>query len=217
MASFKAHKVVSVLPSVLEPSSVYFVRVGLGFDIFVTNENGLVSAYPLNPPDLTGKVDGEGITSIKSLTQTEYDALPQKNDTTLYFIKKDPIPLTEVTGFSLVQTPLFYGNNGEIAGSILEVLGQEREIVNSVITINNIDYGLAIGSIVLTLDNISTPVYTEVTNFIFVQSTNSFINSGDIAGSVNETLGSSRIAASNFNLTNVAPDAVGSTIYVLES
>ena len=42
------HKVVSTLPGVLEKNSIYFVRVGAGFDIYVTNDTGTVVAYPLN-------------------------------------------------------------------------------------------------------------------------------------------------------------------------
>ncbi len=43
------HKVVSSLPDPLDNDSVYFVRAGSGFDVYVTNHNGgLISAYPLN-------------------------------------------------------------------------------------------------------------------------------------------------------------------------
>jgi hypothetical protein len=48
MAMFKAHKVVSSLPGVLEADSVYFVRVGAGFDLHVTNGVGQITSYQLN-------------------------------------------------------------------------------------------------------------------------------------------------------------------------
>lgn len=48
MAQLKQHKVVAALPSVLEPDSVYFVRVGTGVDIHVTNGSGAVVAYAAN-------------------------------------------------------------------------------------------------------------------------------------------------------------------------
>lgn len=48
MAVIKHHKHVAALPGTLEANSVYYVRTGAGFDIYVTNDSGLVVAYPLN-------------------------------------------------------------------------------------------------------------------------------------------------------------------------
>src|SRR5690606_18927785 len=48
MATVLQHKVVASLPSPLEPDSIYYVRVGQGFDIHVTNGLGEVVAYGLN-------------------------------------------------------------------------------------------------------------------------------------------------------------------------
>ncbi|QRY79626.1 hypothetical protein JVX91_00495 [Pseudomonas sp. PDNC002] len=48
MAKVLQHKVVSALPSPLEANSIYFVRVGTGFDIYVTNSSGTIVAYPIN-------------------------------------------------------------------------------------------------------------------------------------------------------------------------
>jgi hypothetical protein len=48
MAQLKVHKVVAALPDPLEADSVYFVRSGAGFDLYVTNSLGLVVAYALN-------------------------------------------------------------------------------------------------------------------------------------------------------------------------
>ena len=48
MAVIKHHKYVSALPATLEADSIYYVRRGTGFDIYVTNSTGLVVAYPLN-------------------------------------------------------------------------------------------------------------------------------------------------------------------------
>lgn len=50
MATIKHHKVVAALPAVLEPNSIYLVRVGAGYEQFVTNGSGTVAAYPLNMP-----------------------------------------------------------------------------------------------------------------------------------------------------------------------
>lgn len=48
MAELKVHKVVSALPHALEADSIYLVRAGDGFDLFITNHNGTVLPYKLN-------------------------------------------------------------------------------------------------------------------------------------------------------------------------
>ncbi|WP_161882173.1 hypothetical protein [Deinococcus alpinitundrae] len=50
MAPVLQSKVVSALPTPLTADTVYYVRVGTGFDIYVTNHSGTVVASPLNPP-----------------------------------------------------------------------------------------------------------------------------------------------------------------------
>lgn len=49
MSEFKAEKVVSSLPDPLEPDTVYYVRSGVGFDLFVSDTTGSV-AYKVNSP-----------------------------------------------------------------------------------------------------------------------------------------------------------------------
>lgn len=48
MAQLKAHKTVIALPDPLEADSLYFVRSGAGFDLYVTNGVGQINAYGLN-------------------------------------------------------------------------------------------------------------------------------------------------------------------------
>ncbi|MDH0334455.1 hypothetical protein [Metapseudomonas otitidis] len=48
MPKISQFKVVAALPATLEPDAVYYVRVGTGFDIYVTNSSGTVVAYPSN-------------------------------------------------------------------------------------------------------------------------------------------------------------------------
>lgn len=48
MATFIARKEVASLPGTLSASTLYFVRTGVGFDIYLTNESGTIVAYPLN-------------------------------------------------------------------------------------------------------------------------------------------------------------------------
>ncbi len=50
MVDLRVAKVVSSLPSSLTADTIYFVRVGTGFDLVVTNHSGTIVAYPLNMP-----------------------------------------------------------------------------------------------------------------------------------------------------------------------
>jgi hypothetical protein len=43
MSTFAAHKVVSALPATLAANAIYAVRVGAGFDLYITDSTGLVA------------------------------------------------------------------------------------------------------------------------------------------------------------------------------
>lgn len=49
-------KIVSALPATLDADTVYFVRVGAGFDQYVTNSTGTVVAYRANAAGAAGQV-----------------------------------------------------------------------------------------------------------------------------------------------------------------
>lgn len=49
MATFAASKVLSALPGTLEADMVYAVRVGVGFDLYITDSTGAI-AYKANAP-----------------------------------------------------------------------------------------------------------------------------------------------------------------------
>lgn len=58
MALIRASKVVAALPTTLEASTIYFVRVGAGFDLFVTNQSGTIVAYTQNLPVNVASIAG---------------------------------------------------------------------------------------------------------------------------------------------------------------
>lgn len=58
MAELKVHKVVSALPQTLEADSIYLVRAGDGFDLYITNHNGTVLPYKLNAQP-TASISGQ--------------------------------------------------------------------------------------------------------------------------------------------------------------
>ena len=61
------HKVVSTLPVLLQPNSIYYVRNGIGFDQYITNSNGVIVAYPQNT-----------FTLVQSTGQSTSSAMSQK-------------------------------------------------------------------------------------------------------------------------------------------
>lgn len=50
MAQVKFHKYVAALPAQLEADTLYFVRSGVGYDLYVTNHGGTIAAYRNNAP-----------------------------------------------------------------------------------------------------------------------------------------------------------------------
>jgi hypothetical protein len=54
MSRVKHFKVVSALPATLEPDSIYYVRVGTGFDLYTTTSSAPVIARPLNTSSSSG-------------------------------------------------------------------------------------------------------------------------------------------------------------------
>lgn len=66
MATVLQHKVVAALPSPLEPDSIYYVRVGAGFDIYVTNSLGVITSYPLNAEVASGEWDAEVVPQVEA-------------------------------------------------------------------------------------------------------------------------------------------------------
>jgi hypothetical protein len=74
MAKVLHHKVVASLPSTLEANSIYLVRVGTGFDQYVTNSSGQVVAYPMNHPASLPVLLGSG--SMAALALAGGSSLP---------------------------------------------------------------------------------------------------------------------------------------------
>lgn len=74
MANLLAHKVVGALPDPLEPDAVYAVRVGEGFDLYISDSTGSV-AHRVN-----------GMYQHVAVTQAQYDALDPPDPNTFYNI-----------------------------------------------------------------------------------------------------------------------------------
>lgn len=92
MAQFPVthHKVIAQLPSQLEPNAVYFVRVGTGFDQYLTDNNGEVAlklnntdspltspAFTYNSGQLTGIAYSDGTTKTFSYAGGQLQLIDQ--------------------------------------------------------------------------------------------------------------------------------------------
>lgn len=82
MANIKHHKFVAALPAVLEANSIYFVRVGSGYDQYVTNSSGQIVAYPMNRPTKVSALLNGGISAFINLSANSTLALTMSNGTT---------------------------------------------------------------------------------------------------------------------------------------
>ena len=48
MSELRNEKYVNNLPGILVANTIYYVKNGAGFDIYITNNSGTIIAYPLN-------------------------------------------------------------------------------------------------------------------------------------------------------------------------
>jgi hypothetical protein len=62
MSLVNREKYVSSLPGALKNSTIYFVKQGSAFDLYVTNETGTPVVYGLRNTLLTGNAGGQSIT-----------------------------------------------------------------------------------------------------------------------------------------------------------
>lgn len=76
MSNLLIGKVLSALPGALAPNMIYAVRLGAGFDLYITDSTGQI-AYRQNANGAP----------VVILTQAQYDALATKDPNTLYAIK----------------------------------------------------------------------------------------------------------------------------------
>lgn len=73
MTQFKAFKVISSVPTQVDPNTLYFVRVGAGFDLYCSDTTGGI-AFKINdptPPNVTTKFAaaiGDNINNVYTIT-----------------------------------------------------------------------------------------------------------------------------------------------------
>lgn len=90
------HKVAGSLPAQLEADSVYLVRVGAGFDVYVTNGTGVVSEYRLNADKavlehLSAAGDAHSLVSTKQAGFMSPSHLAELSSQVSYYNQDGPI------------------------------------------------------------------------------------------------------------------------------
>ncbi len=60
-------KYVSSLPGVLIANTIYYVKNGLGFDMYITNDSGTIVAYPLHTSSSPSGISFQESLRIKTI------------------------------------------------------------------------------------------------------------------------------------------------------
>lgn len=120
---FRAEKVIAALPAELEPNTVYFVRAGQGYDVYVSDMMGAI-AHTLNLPAETPV--------YKSVT---LDA-PTAPERIILFNQRGNLVLNEIRGLlpGGVSSPsvtfnIGYGSNVSLLGT--ELWSSDQQLTNT--------------------------------------------------------------------------------------
>lgn len=149
-------KIVNSLPGTLEADTIYFVRKGEGFDIHVTNSNGLITAYQLNLPegvDFGDKIDtsvlsddDEKIPSSKLISTLFEDIIFKQK-----VVKQTSFTLTSAYANLILEV-------GNVASETIIILPTEMDSDKSfMVTFNRIA-----GSMSVTFENENGLNYTDM-------------------------------------------------------
>lgn len=114
MPKLKHEKYVSALPSTLVGDTIYYVRTGAGFDVYVTNSTGTIVAYPLNEPssitDIYSKINSFLI-SLNFLSTDDFEYRANKKFKIVSVDNPDSVTYTisvEGTAYTLGNTINLY-------------------------------------------------------------------------------------------------------------
>lgn len=86
MAIVKQSKVIAQLPSVLEPDCLYYVRVGQGFDLYLTDHTGSI-AYKSNVDDIV-------TSNLNRLDKTGRNSVSEELENVIKLCKDNSLPLS---------------------------------------------------------------------------------------------------------------------------
>ena len=67
MSELRNEKYVNSLPGVLIANTIYYVKNGAGFDMYLTNNSGTIITYPLNTTPPSSGVTFQEVIRIKTI------------------------------------------------------------------------------------------------------------------------------------------------------
>lgn len=112
MPVFRVEKVVGSLPGTLVADTIYFVRTGLGFDIYVTDGTGTI-AHQLNSAAATADETGPALTYTDgALTRIDYDS---GNYKLFSYTSGVLAQIDYVIGGTTIRKALSYNPDGSLA------------------------------------------------------------------------------------------------------
>lgn len=124
MAKVLHHKVVAALPEPLEADSIYYVRAGAGFDMYITNGAGVVAAYEINQKTSPAPIsDKRTYSAVES--QTVFDVSYKDGNVDVYVngFRLAPDDYTAASGTSVsLALPC-------VAGDIVTLCGGDADVV----------------------------------------------------------------------------------------
>ena len=122
MEKLRTEKVVGSLPSVLIPNTIYYVRVGSGFDLYVTNSTGIITEYSLNKNTLNSISINSGTVGKVRFSYNVIDTLVKSNSIISIFFPYQPNGDNDISfdNFKFITEPYDGGFN-----LIIENFGQK--------------------------------------------------------------------------------------------
>lgn len=122
MEKLRTEKVVGSLPPLLTPNTIYYVRVGSGFDLYVTNSTGIIAGYSLNRNSLKSINVNSGTTGIVRFSYNVVDTEVTSNSIISIFFPYQPNRDNDLSfdDFKFITEPYNGGFN-----LVIENLGQK--------------------------------------------------------------------------------------------
>jgi hypothetical protein len=164
MSNFRPNKVVGSLPPTLEPNAVYFVRTGVGFDLYCTDQTGSIAhQINVNPAQIRA-IEQTASFSLLGIGNGTY-FIDERVPRALTLLRLRTLRNTRASGasftFSLTNNGANITGVNIVSGSTVQLSSPLTASANNVIPINGslafVISGIASG----TIDLLFSFDYTE--------------------------------------------------------
>jgi hypothetical protein len=167
MTVLRFAKVVANLPATLEPNTLYLVRVGSGFDIYVSDLTGNI-AYSINGSQLEDTIAGNGLTLSNGVPPgfADYEyPVPMRGDGFLHVVVEDSDTVILFIAAFYSHTPIEDIANSAVAPNAPTISSQENGAV---------DIG---GNPTISISGFNSPIYNTFNAAQFqISTTDTFLS-----------------------------------------